>query len=185
MYSKSADSVYCFPCLLFGDGKCRSSLSSESGFRYKWSTLSKAKGSRHHKECMLKRHVLRSDETVDRLTITQIRDKQKYWRSVLWRLISIIQFFAKRNLSLRGTSEKRGDARNGNYLGEVELISKFDPILAEHVQRAKSKEASDHYLSNMIQNQLVTLLGSATHRKSYPELFSRSTTAKWLIALQI
>ena len=169
VYSTSVDSVYCFPCFLLGDGKCRSGFSAESGFGNKWSTLSKAlkehEGSVHHKECMLKWHVMRSDETVDKATMNQIREEQKYWKSVLWRLISIIQFLAERNLALRGASEKFGDARNGNFLGEVELISKFDPILAEHVRRAKSKELGDHYLSNKIQNELISLLGSATQQK--------------------
>jgi len=171
VYSTSADSVYCFPCFVFRDGKNlnRSGLSSEGGFENKWSCLSKAlkdhEGSVQHKECMLKWHAIRSDATVDKLTMKQLREEQIYWRSVLWRLISIIQFLAERNLSLRGTSEKLGDDRNGNFLGEVELIAKFDPILAEHVRRAKSNELSDHYLSSTIQNELIGLFGSATQQK--------------------
>jgi len=95
----------------------------------------------------------------------QIREEQKYWRSVLWRLLSIVQFLAERNLVFRGSTELLGDPRNGNFLGEVELVAKFDPIMAEHVRRAKNHDLTDHYLSNTIQNELISLLGTATQEK--------------------
>ena len=170
VYSKSADSVYCFPCVLFADGKCRSSLASQSGFGSRWSTLSKAlkehEGSTSHKENMLKWHTTRSDDSVDKLCMKQIREEQKYWRSVLWRLLSIVQFLAERNLAFRGSTELLGDPRNGNFLGEVELVAKFDPIMAKHVRRAKNHDLTDHYLSNTIQHELISLLGTATQEKN-------------------
>ncbi|XP_065652884.1 uncharacterized protein LOC136080199 [Hydra vulgaris] len=49
---------------------------------------------------------------------------------------------------------------NGNFLGLIEMISEFDPILQEHLKKIKLHEVSDHYLGKNIQNQINQLLGS-------------------------
>ena len=60
-----------------------------------------------------------------------------YWKNLLRRLLKIIQFLAEHNISLRGTGghEKIGDPKNGPFLGLVELIAEFDPVLSEHIRK--------------------------------------------------
>ena len=53
----------------------------------------------------------------------QAEQVENYWRSVLKRLISVIQFSCERGLALRGENEIMGSAANGNYLGMLELLA--------------------------------------------------------------
>lgn len=49
---------------------------------------------------------------------------------------------------------------NGNFLGQVQLMAKFDPFMKEHLRRIQEKELSDTYLSKHIQNELITHVAS-------------------------
>lgn len=51
------------------------------------------------------------------------------WRDVFTCLISIIQSLAERDLVLRGSLDTLHQDNNGNFLKEVELMAKFDPVL--------------------------------------------------------
>lgn len=59
---------------------------------------------------------------------------------------------AERNLSFRGHSERLFEAGNGNFLGQVELMAQFDPVMREHLRRIQVKEQSETFLSPSIQN---------------------------------
>ena len=49
--------------------------------------------------------------------------------------MAIVQFPAEKNLAFRGTAETvhNESVHNGNFLGLVELLGKFDPVLEEHL----------------------------------------------------
>ena len=85
-----------------------------------------------------------------------------YWRNVLRRLLKIIQFLAEHNISLRGIGghEKIGDPKNETFLGLVEFIAEFDPVLLEHVRKINCQQLFHHYLGKHIQNKLIELVGS-------------------------
>ncbi|XP_065664720.1 uncharacterized protein LOC136086351 [Hydra vulgaris] len=42
--------------------------------------------------------------------------------------------------------KKNCDARNGNFIGIIELFGKFDPIMQDHLQRIVSKTTNERYL---------------------------------------
>ncbi|KAK4873920.1 hypothetical protein RN001_013280 [Aquatica leii] len=65
-------------------------------------------------------------------------NERKKWRDILERIISIIQYLAEHNLALRGTCDTLFSSNNGNFLGLVELISKYDPVLSQHVNNARN-----------------------------------------------
>ena len=91
--------------------------------------------------------------------------EKMYWCSVLRRLIDIVIYLAERNLSFRGTTEKLGAYDNGNFLGFVELIAQYDPILLEHSRRAQNKEIADHYLGPVIQNEIINVVGTEVQKE--------------------
>ena len=86
----------------------------------------------------------------------------EYWKKILHRLFTIVQYLAENNLSFRGSAchETIGDPRNGNFLGLAELLAKFDPIMAEHLAKVNSNTQSDHYFSKTIQNELIDLMST-------------------------
>lgn len=65
----------------------------------------------------------------------QLDDEINYWENVLKRVVSTIKSLASRGLYFRGHVEKFGSTQNGNYLMVLELISEFDPFLAEHIKK--------------------------------------------------
>ena len=65
-------------------------------------------------------------------------------------------------LAFRGHNSNLHETNNGHFLGVVELLEEFDPVMSEHVRRAETKEIADHYLGKTIQNELITLIGDKT-----------------------
>lgn len=55
-------------------------------------------------------------------------------------LVLMIEFFGSQNLGLCGGSDKLYSKNNRNFLKLLEYVGKFDPIIAEHLKKATSKE---------------------------------------------
>ena len=76
--------------------------------------------------------------------------------------------------------ERLNAPNNGNFLGLVQLVTKFDSVLQEHIRRISRDKIHDHYLAigkhNVMQNKFIQLisnyvlkqtLASVTKSKSY------------------
>ena len=164
VYSEHCDKVFCFCCRLFGSGSNNFVTAGCCNWQNLSQLLKEHELGRTHVSAVcdwleLERR-LQQKETIDKHAQKQIDAEKLHWRAVLERLLSVVHFLAERNLAFRGSVEKLGDARNGNFLGLVEVISKFDPILSEHVRRIKNDELSDHYLGKTMQNEFIQLLGN-------------------------
>ena len=75
-------------------------------------------------------------------------------------MFAIVQYLAQQNLAFRGSVDRVYQAHKGNFLGLVELIAKFDPIMKEHLRRIQLDDMHDHYLGKTIQNELISITGS-------------------------
>lgn len=76
---------------------------------------------------------------IDCELVKQLNSEKIYWYNVLHRVVETIKLLAERSLTFRGSNEFIGSPRNGYFLGILELISKFDPFLAKHMQRFGGK----------------------------------------------
>ena len=82
---------------------------------------------------------------------------------------------AERNLAFRGSDEHIGSPHNGIFLGAIELIGKFDPIMLNHIQKVQKKEINATYLGKDIQNELINIMGDAVLK----EVIKRIKAAKY------
>ena len=99
--------------------------------------------------------------TIDMQEMALSEAERKRWRDVLSRLVAIIQSLAERNIAFRGSTDTINKPDNGNFLKEVELMAKFDPVMKQHVGRVESGAGSHtHYLGKRIQNELIDCISS-------------------------
>ena len=157
---------FCWCCKLFSHEKDLPILASTgfSDWRNISSRLKSHETSHTHILCMTKwtelEVRLQRNETIDRHVQEEINREKRHWRDVLLRLLSLVEAFAKYNISFRGDNAKIDDENNGNFLGMIKAIAKFDPVMKEHLRRFEKGETQYHYLSHKIQNELIELLAS-------------------------
>ena len=80
---------------------------------------------------------LHSHTTIDEANELLIRNEKERWRSVFQRLLAIIQHLAEKNLAFRGSVDRLYEPNNGNFLGLIELIAKFDPSQRTFTQNTR------------------------------------------------
>ena len=97
----------------------------------------------------------------------------------MFRIISIVKYLAKHSLAFRGNNQKLYQSSNGNFLGLIEMLAEFDPIIQEHVHRITNDEIHFHYLGSRIQNEIILLLASTI--KS--ELVRKIKQAKYFLVI--
>lgn len=163
-YSNSADRVFCFCCKLF-DPSPKSKLGSEglNNWKHIGDSLKSHETSNEHfisyRKWLDAEKCLRTNSGIDAELQIHINKESAHWKAVLERLIAIVMYLSKNNLAFRGTSDRLDSPNNGNFLGLVEILGKFDPVMSEHLRRVRSKEIHDHYCGKIIQNELINQLG--------------------------
>jgi hypothetical protein len=108
--------------------------------------------------------------------LQHVIDKERdYWKLVLYRSCSIVLYLSKNNLLFRGENDKLCTQNNGNILGLVELLSKYDVTMHEHVRRIVSKETSVCYCSKTTQNEIISVMASGVR----DNILERARKAKY------
>ncbi|KAL4084944.1 hypothetical protein QTP88_027810 [Uroleucon formosanum] len=106
----------------------------------------------------------------------ELEKREPYWRSIIHRLIEIVIFLPGRSLAFRGNNETLGSKNNDNYLGCLELIAKFDPLMSKHLDEYGNKGRGNvSYLSHTICDELITLMNKYVLRNIVNEV----TVAKY------
>ncbi|KAI5004027.1 hypothetical protein ZWY2020_031270 [Hordeum vulgare] len=141
VYNKDLDKVFCFCRKLLRKGHVRGQLANY-GFS-DW----------HHIISRLKEH--------ENVAHQELEKEREHWRKVLLRILLIVKFLAEDNIAFRGSNSKVYQDTNGNFLGLVQMLAEFDPVIKEHVDRITNDKIHDHYLGPSIQNELISLLATA------------------------
>lgn len=169
-YSKNSNCVYCLPCWLFSSDipkaqdQCNVSLFSTTGVR-DWKHLSERvashEASRNHANSCVIYEQWRKHGTLEEVIQKDFESERSFWRRVLERILNVTLTLATCNLAFRGSCEKMEFSNKGNFLSIIQLLSKYDPVLEELLQRPGG---TVKYLSPKIQNELIQLL--AQHVKN-------------------
>uniref|UniRef100_A0A7N0V0D1 TTF-type domain-containing protein n=1 Tax=Kalanchoe fedtschenkoi TaxID=63787 RepID=A0A7N0V0D1_KALFE len=166
VYSKELDKVFCFCCKIFKKGYVKGGLVNEG--HADWThiavRLQEHEVGLEHKKNWATWYELRSrlniNKTFDHLAQKQLKKEKDHWKNVLLRIVCIVKFLAKNSLAFRGTKERLFENNNGKFLGLIEMLAEFDPIVQEHVRRITNDDIHIHYLGHKIQNELIFLLAS-------------------------
>lgn len=96
---------------------------------------------------------------IDSKLVEQYHIEVQYWRNVLLRVVEVVKFLTSRGLPFHGENEILGTTNNGNFLGCIELLCKFDPFMADHVARFGNKgRGVPSYLSSTTVNEVILQL---------------------------
>ncbi|KAL6569645.1 hypothetical protein OROMI_014159 [Orobanche minor] len=167
VYSKELDKVFCFCCKVVRRTLSRSQLSNEGSrdWKHLGDKLTDHESSREHLSNLRDWNELRvrlsRNQTIDKELQEQIKKDTDHWRDVMVRIISVVKCLAVNNIPFRGCKEKIYENSNGNFLGFLESIGEFDPVMKHHFRLIQNKDIHYHYLSHKIQNELIALLASS------------------------
>ena len=154
IYSESTGLVFCWVCNLFSS--CHVSLTI--GFN-DWKNIQRL--SEHEGSTIRTKNAVfgRQTERLGKSLAAQIENERDYWRNVLRRVVSVVNFLASQGLPFRGREEKIGSNRNGNFLGIIELLAQCDAFLADHLHRfGNAGSGTPSYLSSGIFNEFLQLM---------------------------
>ena len=186
VWSRTKKSLFCLPCRLFSkqDVSNRAALTSIQGYTCErnWRKLHdrvpEHENSNQHKACYVAWRQfemrIKNQTSVDSLLMENIKTEAMRWRQILRRILNVVLFLGERGLAFRGNSSIIGDPGNGNFLGILELISNYDPILQEHLHKVKESQKKQtrlqvHYLSPEIQNEFIECCKNEVIKKIYQE----------------
>ena len=83
---------------------------------------------------------LRKNETIDKELQERIKKDTQHWKEVFVRIIAVVKCLVEYNLAFRGTNEKIYEKSNGNFLGVLQMIAEFDPVMKHHFQLIQEKK---------------------------------------------
>ena len=70
-------------------------------------------------------------------------------------------FLCERGLFLKGKDEITGTGHNGNFLGIIELLSRYDFFMANHIAKHANKgKRHQSYLSHTIYEELIRIMSN-------------------------
>ncbi|XP_053594426.1 uncharacterized protein LOC128667613 [Microplitis demolitor] len=117
--SETKGSVFCAPCLLFGNNNETNAFTGE-GFRDWKNSKTRVEGHENssiHKTCVsqLKTRVTARGR-IDQFLAQQLDEEISYWKNILHRVVAIVKSLLIRGLPFRGHSEQLGNPHNADHL---------------------------------------------------------------------
>ena len=170
VYSNSHSGIYCLCCKLF------QSRNDNSPFVFKafvnfWhlnSCIFSHENSKVHKQCFDKWNELalrlQVHQTIDK-EMQNLMNEEKYrWREILQSVAAVIKFLSKQNLPFRSHREDSNLRNQENFLETSKLLANYSTAINEHIFATQlSKKGMTTYISPIIQNELIELLGKRSH----------------------
>ena len=105
---------------------------------------------------------LKQDSGIHKLLENELKSEVNKWIKLRKRIIDVVIFLGERGLPFRGSTKRIHDVHNGNFLGNLELIAHYDPVLEWHIEKVRDSQKREmrlqvHYLSSDSQNEFIDL----------------------------
>jgi hypothetical protein len=97
---------------------------------------------------------------IDNMALEQVMKEKIYRRAVLISVFVVVQYLADNNGAFSRKTEKHYQPNNVNFLGLIEMLAKYGPIMQEHVPSIKDGATHYHYLGHQFLNKLIELMAS-------------------------
>lgn len=157
--------LFCWPCLLFNNDKTvwnKAGYNDMNNFDTAWK--------RHENKC--KNHgaaVLALEDFKQNNVYHQVNQqhaanikahniKVDKNRDLLKRLIDTVLYLATQELAFRGHREGKDSSNKGNYLELLDLISKYDHELREHLDKSTLFTGTSNHIQNDIIQSIANVL---------------------------
>lgn len=172
LYSKSKGKVFCYYCLLFQpEGKRGALANGCNDWKNSFAIALTHERSDDHRANVLTFMIRKGTTSVEHAAQSQYNQDVKYWRDLLTRVVSVVKFLSARGLPFRGDDQKLGSTSNGLFLGCLELISEFDPFLAQHMTKYGNKgRGSTSYLSSDICSEFIDVMSKRVLQEILKEI---------------
>ena len=159
VYSPSTGTVFCYCCKLFSI-RDNQFVTGFNDWKNCANRLHEHENGMDHRTAVLSLSSLgNKNARIDSNIVQQQESERAYWLNILKRIVATIQFLSSRGLPFRGDDEVVGSPHNGNFLGCLELISRFDPLLSEHLARYGNKgRGNTSYLSSTVCDEFIQLM---------------------------
>ena len=79
-----------------------------------------------------------------------IKSNVQKWKEILHRILHAILFLGEPGLAFRGDSNRLDDPNNGNFLGILELLSHYDLVLKQHLDRVRESQKNQTEASSKL-----------------------------------
>lgn len=113
--------------------------------------------------------LLNRNKTIDKVQQSTFMMEKRRWRSIIERMIAIVQYLAGKCLAFRGSNSNLCEKNNGKFIKAVEMIAKFDPIMSDHINSIKMSKDKNirmpHYLGKSFQNEIISLLADSIRKE--------------------
>jgi len=172
VYSITKNCVFCYSCKLFSYENPHlnhlSTIGTNDWKHVPEKLITHERSVQHFKSIEawteLKKRILK-EKSVNQQHLSIIEKEKIHWKNVLNRILSVIHYLAAHNDAFRGSSDVLYTKSNGKFLGLIEMLAKFDPVIKEHVNRIQNNETHVHYLGHRIQDEIINMMANEIKQK--------------------
>ncbi|KAL4112114.1 hypothetical protein QTP88_015962 [Uroleucon formosanum] len=186
-YSVSKDKAFCFPCRMFlnsgsnvGQADTTFSKTGFSNWHVATTSFKTHQMSKSHIRSTSSMTFFLNSQSIDialnksqELELSRREMQRLANRNIMHRLVDISLCLAKNGKPFRGHNEKIDSVSKGLFLEMINILKKYDSVLNDHLQNCP-KNAS--YLSNHIQNDIITSIHNVLKRNIAAKLSNRTVS---------
>jgi len=186
-HSVSKDKAFCFPCRMFlnsgsnvGQADTTFSKTGFSNWHVATTSFKTHQMSKSHIRSTSSMTFFLNSQSIDialnksqELELSRREMQRLANRNIMHRLVDISLCLAKNGKPFRGHNEKIESVSKGLFLEMINILKKYDSVLNDHLQNCP-KNAS--YLSNHIQNDIITSVHNVLKRNIAAKLSNRTVS---------